>query len=206
MNDFNSINDIITTAVKDSSYISVLISSIVFIVYTFVNKVIEYFKVKTNNKPMLEMVSTVKSLGDNIAKLNTALDKTFQDTQRKEVVRCKNVIDLVFVSFKSNISNLCRDIIIHNNIEENKEYIVANISQMVSTEYYKLHSQLSLYDIDNTSLSSHLKDEWIEDIVKHLINIIYNKQSSQERISQIISYLTIVGNERSTYVYNKTFN
>lgn len=206
MNEFQSINDIISAAVKDSSYVSVLISSIVFILYTFVSKIIDYFKVKNNNKPMIEMVSTVKSLGDNIAKLNNGLDKMFQDNQRKEIVRCKNVIELTFVSFKNNIECICRDIIIHNNIEKNKEYIVANISQTVSTEYYKLHSQLSLYDVDNISISTFLKEEWIEDIVKHLINIIYNKQNSQERISQVISYLKIVANEHSTYIYNKTFN
>lgn len=183
-----------------------MISSGVFVAYTLINKLIDYYKTKSNNKPMLEMVATVKGLGDNIAKLNNALDKSFQDNTKKEVVRCKNVIELSFVSFKNNIEHLCRDIIIHNNIAENKDYIVANISQLVSTEYYKVHSTLSLYEIDNTIVANYLKETWINDVVNHLINIVYNNQDKQERISQVVSYLKITTNEYATYIYNKTFN
>lgn len=206
MNEFQTINEVIDNSIRNSSYISVMISSGVFVAYTLINKLIDYYKTKSNNKPMLEMVATVKGLGDNIAKLNNALDKSFQDNTKKEVVRCKNVIELSFVSFKNNIEHLCRDIIIHNNIAENKDYIVANISQLVSTEYYKVHSTLSLYEIDNTIVANYLKETWINDVVNHLINIVYNNQDKQERISQVVSYLKITTNEYATYIYNKTFN
>ena len=44
MHDFQTINDIVSTAVKNSSYVTVIISSCVFILYTLIIKVVDYFK------------------------------------------------------------------------------------------------------------------------------------------------------------------
>ena len=40
MNDLQSINDLISGAVKDSSYITVIISSCVFLIYTAIVKIV----------------------------------------------------------------------------------------------------------------------------------------------------------------------
>ena len=120
MNDLQTVNEIINTAVKDSSYITVIISCGVFILYTLINKVIELYKAKNRNKPMLEMASAIKQVSENVVKLNQVLDKTFQDAEIKEANRITNIITASFNSFKSEIITRAIDIIVHNNIEANR--------------------------------------------------------------------------------------
>ena len=99
MNDLQTVNNIIDTAVKDSSYTTVIISCGVFIIYTLINKVIELYKAKDRNKPMLDMASAIKQVSENVVKLNQVLDKTFQDAEIKEANRITNIIVASFNSF-----------------------------------------------------------------------------------------------------------
>ena len=101
MEDLQTINDIINGAVKDSSYITVLISSGVFILYTLIIKVVDLFKAKDRNKPIIEMASAIKEVSENVVKLNQVLDKTIQDAETKEAGRINNIILTAFNSFKA---------------------------------------------------------------------------------------------------------
>jgi hypothetical protein len=206
MDEFDTLNEIIDTTVKNSSYVSVIISSSVFILYTIIVKIVEYFKAKDKNKPILEMTSAIKEIGNNVVKLNVALDKIFQDNYKKETIKCKNTIETSFICFQNRIENVCRDIILHNNIEVNKELIYSNISQTVNTEYYKLVSILSLYEVHDTQVSSFLKEKWIQDTANSVVNIVYNGQSEHDRVLQLSNKLSIIVNNYMTYIYNKAFN
>ena len=206
MEEFNTINEIIQTGIQTSSYNSVIISSCVFIVYALGVKVIDLIKAKDKNKPMIEMGKAITEVSNNVIKLNNILDKYIQNNERKESDKIKRVIELAFVNFQSKIEVICRDIVIHNNIEQNKEYIVSNIKQTINTEYYKLYSTLSLYELNNRLISTHIKETWIEDICKDVIVIIYNNQDCKNRIAQISNKLNIKMSNYSTYTYNKTFN
>ena len=152
MHDFQTINEIVSESVRNSSYYTVAISSCVFIVYTLINNLVSYFKTKSKNKPLIEISKAMVEMTENIVKLNTILDKTFKDAERKEISKCKTVIDLAFRTFASRISHQCESIIIHNNIEKNKEFITDNITKIISTEYYKLYSILSAYEINEVNV------------------------------------------------------
>ena len=206
MNDLQTVNEIINTAVKDSSYITVIISCGVFIVYTLINKVIELYKAKNRNKPMLEMASAIKQVSENVVKLNQVLDKTFQDAEVKEANRISNIITASFNSFKSEIITRSIDIIVHNNIETNKESIKQSIYRTVSTEYYKVYSIFSAYEHDKVNVATKLKEEWIDAVTKEVIQIIYNGQDATNRIRQINNKLSIDTEEYSIYINNKVFN
>ena len=156
MHDFQTINEIVSESVRNSSYYTVAISSCVFILYTLIVNLISYFKSKSKNKPLLEMSKAMKEMTENIVKLNAVLDKTFKEAERKEIHKCKNVIELAFRNFASHISQECEDIITHNNIEKNKEFITDNITKLVSTEYYKLYSILSSYEINEVNVANRL--------------------------------------------------
>ena len=117
MDDLQTINSIISNAVKNSSYITVLISSSVFIVYTLIIKLVDLFKAKDRNKPLIQMVSAIKEVSENVVKLNTVLDKQIQNAESKELTKVRQVINLAFDSFRANISKTCNEIIIHNNID-----------------------------------------------------------------------------------------
>ena len=206
MNDLQTVNEIINTAVKDSSYITVIISCGVFILYTLINKVIELYKAKDRNKPMLEMASAIKQVSENVVKLNQVLDKTFQDAEIKEANRITNIITASFNSFKSEIITRTIDIIVHNNIEANKESVKQSIYRTVNTEYYKIYSIFSAYEHDKVNVATKLKEEWIDAVTEEVLQIIYNGQDATDRIRQINNKLSIDTEEYSTYINNKVFN
>lgn len=206
MNDFQQINEIVSESVRSSSYITVLISSSIFIIYTLVIKIVDYFKAKSKTKPLLEMANAIKENTTNLVKLNGVLDKTLKDAERKEIKQCESSIELGFNSLAYNIYQECADIVAHNNIDKNKNLIVENIRKLVSTEYYKLYSTLSSFDINDINVASKLKDTWIKDITDDVISIIYDEQDSLSRIMQLNNRLAVSAQEYSTYINNKIFN
>ena len=206
MDDFNQVNQIVSDAIKDSSYITVLISSGVYILYTLIIRLVDLFKSKDRNKPLIQMASAIKEVSENVVKLNTVLDKQIQDAESKELTKVRQVISLAFDSFRANISKTCNEIIIHNNIEENRDLIRENLFKTISTEYYKLYNVFSAYEVDGINIATKIKDEWIDDTTKECLEVIYDGQDKDVRIGQILNKLTIIANEHSVYVNNKVFN
>ena len=206
MDELQTVNDIVSDAVKDSSYITVLISSGVFILYTLIIKIVDLYKSKDKNKPLLEMASAIKDVSENVVKLNQVLDKTIQDAEQKEYDRIGNVIIASFLSFKSAILDQCMDTIIHNNVEANKDNITQNVYKTVSTEYYKLYSIFSAYEHDSVSVAAKIKEEWIDEVTDECIAIIYNGTDALSRIRSLNHKLSIICEEYSIYLKNKILN
>lgn len=206
MEDFNQVNQIVSDAIKDSSYITVLISSGVYILYTLIIRLVDLFKAKDRNKPLIQMASAIKEVSENVVKLNTVLDKQIQDAESKELTKVRQVISLAFDSFRANISKTCNEIIIHNNIDTNRNLIRENLFKTISTEYYKLYNVFSAYEVDGINIATKIKDEWIDDTTKECLEVIYDGQDKDVRIGQILNKLTIIANEHSVYVNNKVFN
>ena len=206
MEEFNQINDIIAESIKDTSYITVLISSGVYLAYTLIIKLVDLFKAKDRNRPIVEMAAAVKQVSENVVKLNGVLDKAFQDAEIKERNKVKNAICTAFDSFKWAVANTCHEIIIHNNIEQNKVLIKQNLFKVISTEYYKLYNVFSAYELDGICVATKLKEEWIDTVTNECLAIIYDGQDSINRISQISNKLLILTNEYSIYINNKVFN
>lgn len=206
MDDFNQVNQIVSDAIKDSSYITVLISSGVYILYTLIIKLVDLFKTKDRNKPLIQMASAIKEVSENVVKLNTVLDKQIQNAESKELNKVRQVISLAFDSFRANISKTCNEIIIHNNIDTNRDLIRENLFKTISTEYYKLYNVFSAYEVDGINIATKIKDEWIDDTTKECLEVIYDGQDKDVRIGQILNKLTIIANEHSIYVNNKVFN
>lgn len=206
MEEFNQINDIIAESIKDTSYVTVLISSGVYLAYTLIIKLVDLFKAKDRNRPIVEMAAAVKQVSENVVKLNGVLDKAFQDAETKERNKVKNTICTAFDSFKWAVANTCHEIIIHNNIEQNKVLIKQNLFKVISTEYYKLYNVFSAYELDGICVATKLKEEWIDAVTNECLAIIYDGQDSINRISQISNKLLILTNEYSIYINNKVFN
>lgn len=206
MDELQTVNDIVSNAVKNSSYITVLISSSIYILYTLIIKLVDFYKSKDKNKPLFQMVSAIKEISENVVKLNAVLDKQIQNAESKELTKVRQVISLAFDSFRANISKTCNDIIIHNNIDKNRDLIRDNISKTISTEYYKLYNVFSAYEVDGINIATKIKDEWIDDTTKECLEVIYDGQDKDVRIGQILNKLSIIANEHSIYVNNKVFN
>lgn len=206
MEELQTITEIVNESVKNSSYITVIISSCVFIIYTLIIRIIDYFKVKNKDKPLIEMSKAMKEMGDNIAKLNDVIFRNFEDNKRKEIKQCDKAIQLGFKAIGFKVVQECTSIIAHNNIDTNKDLIISNINKIVSTEYYRLYSSLSSYEINEINVASKLKEEWIKEIVDTIIDIIYNGQESIIRVSQLNNRLALILGEYSSYVNNKILN
>ena len=206
MEELETINDIINESVRNSSYITVIISSGVFLIYTLIIRLVDYFKTKSKDKPLLEMSKAMREMGDNIAKLNAVLNKTFEDTEKRESRQCDKAIQLGFKALGFKISQECSYIIAHNNIDKNKELISNNLAKVISTEYYKLYSALSVYEINEVNVASKLKEEWTKEIADAIIPIIYDGQDAIARIAHINDKINILISEYSIYVSNKIFN
>jgi hypothetical protein len=203
MEEFKVFNSVIENTVRNTSYITVIISSIVFISYTVIIKLIDYFRHKDDKKSLVEMGLAVKKVSNNVAKLNAILDNLFQDITKKNLEKGKIIIELAFFNFQYKIVNFCRNIIINNNIDINKEFIIANITKTVNTEFYRTYHTLSLYEVGNTLLSEFLKDSWKDDCIKDVLAIIYNGQEDKLRISEINSNLSIKIDNWIVYMNNK---
>lgn len=206
MEELKTVNDIINESVRNSSYITVIISSGVFLIYTLIIRLVDYFKTKSKDKPLLEMSKAMREMGDNIAKLNAVLNKTFEDTEKRESRQCDKAIQLGFKALGFKISQECSYIIAHNNIDKNKELISNNLAKVISTEYYKLYSALSVYEINEVNVASKLKEEWTKEITDAIIPIIYDGQDAISRIAHINDKINILISEYSIYVSNKIFN
>lgn len=206
MEELQAINEIVNESVRNSSYITVIISSCVFIIYTLIIRLVDYFKAKTKDKPLLEMSKAMKEMGENIARLNSVLSKNFEDAEKKEIRQCDRAIQLGFKALAFRISQECFNVIAHNNIDKNKELISSNINKIVSTEYYRLYSTLSSYEINEVNVASKLKEEWVKEIADALIAIIYDGQDAVSRIAHINDRISVLINDYSTYVSNRIFN
>ncbi len=206
MSDFQTINEIVNESVRSSSYVTVIISSCVFVIYTLIIRLIDYFKSKDKSKPLLEMASALKENTINIVKLNQVLDKQFQDAEKKESTRIDSVIGIAFDSFKAAMLNQCIDIIIHNNIEINIDGIKQTLYKTASIEYYKVYSVFALYEHNGVNLATKLKEEWIDAIAKECFQVVYNNEDAVTRIRQLNNKLTIDTEQYSIYINNKVFN
>ena len=206
MEDLQTINDIINGAVKDSSYVTVLISSGVFILYTLIIKVVDLFKAKDRNKPIIEMASAIKEVSENVVKLNQVLDKTIQDAETKEAGRINNIILTAFNSFKAALLDQCIDIVIYNHIETTRDNVKQTVYKTTSTEYYKLYSIFSAYEHDSVNVATKIKEEWIDDITNECLEIIYDGAEATLRIRQLNNKLNLIIEEYSIYIKNKVFN
>lgn len=206
MEDLQTINDIINGAVKNSSYITVLISSGIFILYTLIIKVVDLFKAKDRNKPIIEMASAIKEVSENVVKLNQVLDKTIQDAETKEASRINNIILTAFNSFKAALLDQCIDIIIYNHIETTRDNVKQTVYKTTSTEYYKLYSIFSAYEHDSVNVATKIKEEWIDDITNECLKIIYDGAEATLRIRQLNNKLNLIIEEYSIYIKNKVFN
>lgn len=206
MEELKTINDIVNESVRNSSYVTVIISSSVFILYTLIIRLVDYFKAKSKDKPLLEMSKAMKEMGENIAKLNAVLNKTFEDAERKEIRQCDKAIQLAFKAMGFKIAQEASYIIAHNNIDKNKELIRSNLTKIINTEYYKLYSSLAVFEINEVNVATKLKEEWVKEIADAILAIIYDGQEAVIRIAHINDRISILLNDYSTYILNKIFN
>lgn len=177
-----------------------IIPGVIIAIYLVIIKIIDY---KNTNKQS----KVSEKLTDSIANISNFLDNITKNIINKEQEHCRIVISLAFDSFNKELFIFVREIIIANNIDIKRDFIIQSIDKFVNSYYYRLHNQLSSFEINNHKLSVFCKEEWKEELVNYINDIIFNnKLEKLDKITEAQNKLDIVISDYSTYVTNKIFN
>ncbi len=177
-----------------------VIPGIIIAIYLVIIKIIDY---KNTNRQS----EVSEKLTNSIANISNFLDNITKTIINKEQEHCRIVIELAFDSFKKELFIFVRETIIANNIDVKKDFIVQSIDKLVNSYYYKLYNQLSSFEINNHKLSIYCKEEWKEELINYINDIIFNhKLDKVDKITEAQNKLDIVIGDYSTYVHNKIFN
>lgn len=165
-------------------------------IYLTISKIIDskneskYIKI---NNDLVKSIDTLYIFVNNITK--NILDKD------KE--KAKNAVIYSIDRSAYNLTRFFVDTLINNHIVENKDNVLANIDNIVTSEYYNVFHSLSLYVINGHEVSSLLKKEWIDSIKADIINLIYNdKLSKADKILSFNNKLDIKFQSYITYILN----
>lgn len=182
-------------------------SFIVGIVLLFfvASKVYDYYKNKHNNKPFNKMVETLDANCKHLDKLTSVLTNYIYDSTKGDENKCKTILELSFNSLRGNIFEFARTVILNNNLKVNEVLIKENIKQKVSTEYYAIFTNLSLFNINGTNASVYLNSSWIDELTEDIVSIVFSGSKPQARIELINKRLTLKLTGYENNIYNKLF-
>lgn len=189
---FNSMDNVIIYALKEG-----LTPAIIVLIYLLVIKIIDAKREKASIKITNELVSAIN-------KISNFLDNITDNILEKDRDKCRCAIKQAFFSSASVIIEFVSKTIINNHITINRDNIINNIEHLVNSEYYNISNSLSLYTIDGHKVNEFLKEEWISEIEKDIVDIIFdNKLDKETKIITFNNRMTIKCQDFAIYVTNK---
>ena len=189
---FNNMDNIIIYALKEG-----LTPAIIVLIYLLVIKIIDAKREKASIKITNELVSAIN-------KISNFLDNITDNILEKDRDKCRCAIKQAFFSSASVIIEFVSKTIINNHITINRDNIINNIEHLVNSEYYNISNSLSLYTIDGHKVNEFLKEEWISEIEKDVVDIIFDDKLDKEtKIVTFNNRMTIKCQDFAIYVTNK---
>lgn len=172
--------------------------AIVVAVYLVIIKIIDNKKEKLQIKINNDLVVAIN-------KISLFLDQITNDIIEKDKLKCQNAIEDAFYSSAMKLATFIATTLVNNHIINNRETIIANIKNIINNEYYSVYASLNLYTINNIKVSDWLNKEWMAEIEKDMIDIIYNTELKNE--DKMISFANKINfrfQTYITYITNKT--
>lgn len=189
---FNNMDNVIIYALKEG-----LTPAIIVLIYLLVIKIIDAKREKASIKITNELVSAIN-------KISNFLDNITDNILEKDRDKCRCAIKQAFFSSASVIIEFVSKTIINNHITINRDNIINNIEHLVNSEYYNISNSLSLYTIDGHKVNEFLKEEWISEIEKDVVDIIFDDKLDKEtKIVTFNNRMTIKCQDFAIYVTNK---
>lgn len=189
---FNNMDNVIIYALKEG-----LTPAIIVLIYLLVIKIIDAKREKASIKITNELVSAIN-------KISNFLDNITDNILEKDRDKCRCAIKQAFFSSASVIIEFVSKTIINNHIAINRDNITNNIEHLVNSEYYNISNSLSLYTIDGHKVNEFLKEEWISEIEKDVVDIIFDDKLDKEtKIVTFNNRMTIKCQDFAIYVTNK---
>lgn len=189
---FNNMDNVIIYALKEG-----LTPAIIVLIYLLVIKIIDAKREKASIKITNELVSAIN-------KISNFLDNITDNILEKDRDKCRCAIKQAFFSSASVIIEFVSKTIINNHITINRDNIINNIEHLVNSEYYNISNSLSLYTIDGHKVNEFLKEEWISEIEKDVVDIIFDDKLDKEtKIVTFNNRMIIKCQDFAIYVTNK---
>lgn len=191
-----------------------IIPGIIVLIYLIVTKWFESKKESREEAVSKSMNERVNSLADSVSdiveairEISVQLHNVTNNIVERDKEKCKVSIELAFACFTKELCDYAFLTLYNNHIDRNKELIESNTETIVNSEYYKVYSVLGLYEINDRKVSTFLKDEWITDFEKAVINILFNdKVDAINKMNMLRNKLNIKAKDCANYIYNNTFN
>lgn len=185
-------DNIILYALKEG-----LTPAIIVVIYLLIVKLIDSKREKANIKITNDLVAAIN-------KISNFLDNITTNIIDKDRDKCRCAIRQVFLSSASTIIEFVTKTIINNHINTNRDNIINNVKHLVNAEYYNIYNSLSLYTIDGHKVNEYLKEEWIKEVEKDAIDIIFNEKLDKEtKILTFNNRMTIKCQDFAVHVTNK---
>ena len=135
---------------------------------------------------------------ESIADIRTIVKEIYERREAENRERCKIIIDKAFDGAAFNLINFVQRTLISNHLDDNKNFILANIHDAANSEYYQILQILSLYSINSKRISEYLDTQWLKEIETDLMDSIYATSLSRE--DKLMGYVNKVTLRFRTYV------
>ena len=188
-----------------------LAPAIIILIYLIVTRYFDHKKelqrLKIEEEERKKSIKVNAELIDCFNELNRYLKYVTKDIVEVDKDKAIAAIRSSFKAMNFGLSRFATFTIINNNLEENRPGIIDNIKDTVEAEYLTVYNELVLYRDDNARVSEYLDPLWKEDLVKIMIDCIFNTRLSKEqRIYNVHNRLGIDISNYSNIVHNKFVN
>lgn len=188
-----------------------LAPAILVLIYLIITRYLDHKKdvqqLKIDEEERKKTIKVNAELVDCFNVLNKYLKFVTKDVVDSDKDKAIAAIRSSFRSMNFGLSRFATFTIINNNIEENRAGIIDNIKDTVEAEYLSLYNELVLYRDDNARVSEYLNPLWKDELVKIMIDCIFNSRLTKEqRIYNVHNRIGIDIANYSNIVHNKFIN
>lgn len=178
-----------------------IVPTFVVLIYLIVVRVLDNKKEREEAKKTIKVNSEILDAFNN---LNLYLKRITSDIIDKENDKCNAAIRSSFKAMGQSLSKFAVFTIISNNVKNNRDNIIDNINNTVFSEFATIYNELSLYKGTETDIITSIKDEWKDELINDLKNIIFDTNLDKEsKIYTIHNKLNLRINNYISFVQNK---
>lgn len=173
--------------------------AIVVAIYLIITKIIDSRKDAAQIEISSELTKSINIISDYIVSVNKTIVSRDRD-------KCKVAIEDAMYSSGMRLINFVASTLINNHIDINKDTVLINIHNIVNSEFYNVHGNLSLYKIDDRIPSEYLDKAWMDVVEKDIINVLYHSDalSNEQRIMSFANKLNLKFQSYITFITNHT--
>ena len=153
-----------------------------------------------------ELTNNISTIILAMKELSIELKNITNNIIERDKEKCKVNIELAFMNFTKELCDFGFLTIYNNHLDTNKDIVEQNTKTIVNSEFYKMYSSLSLYEVNGVRPNQFLKTEWKDEFEDALLKTIYKENITDlERVNILRTKLNLKAKDCSNYVYNNIF-